>query len=116
MAAIKGTVLVTGANGGLGMAIAQGIATSPSEGAVHHALYSVRSTAAAIAVRSALAATKAHPHDILQLDLSKPSSVRETAAAINRRVSSHPSFGYQRSISGNRTTNVDRGWLGYSFR
>jgi NAD(P)-dependent dehydrogenase (short-subunit alcohol dehydrogenase family) len=87
MAAIKGTVLVTGANGGLGMAIAQGIATSPSEGAVHHALYSVRSTAAAIAVRSALAATKAHPHDILQLDLSKPSSVRETAAAINRRVS-----------------------------
>lgn len=87
MAATKGTVLVTGANGGLGIAIARGIATAPPEVAVHHALYTVRSTVAADTVHSALAATKAHPHDILQLDLSDLSSVRETAAAINKRVS-----------------------------
>lgn len=86
MAAAKGTVLVTGSNGGLGVAIAQVIATAPPEIAVQHAIYTVRSTAAADTVRSALAATKTPPYDILQLDLSKPSSVRETAATINKRV------------------------------
>ncbi|KAF2829101.1 putative short-chain dehydrogenase [Ophiobolus disseminans] len=87
MSATKGTILLTGANGGLGIAIAQAIATTLPEVGVRHALYTVRSTVAADTVRSALAATKTHPHDILLLDLSKPSSVRETAAAINNRVS-----------------------------
>lgn len=87
MAAPKGTVLVTGANGGLGIAIAQSIAAMSSNFAVHHALYTVRSTVAADIVHAALAATESHSYDILQLDLSKPSSVREAAAAINRRVS-----------------------------
>jgi NAD(P)-dependent dehydrogenase (short-subunit alcohol dehydrogenase family) len=85
MEATKGAVVVTGANGGLGIAIAQSLATTPRDIAVHP-LYTVRSTAAADTVRSALAATKTQPHDILQLDLSKPSSVRETAATINKRV------------------------------
>lgn len=43
--------------------------------------------AAADTVRSALAATESHPHEIVQLDLSKPSSVRAVAASINRNVS-----------------------------
>jgi hypothetical protein len=49
MAAKKDIVLVTGANGGLGIAIAQDIATTPPPPGfmVHHALYTLRSTVAA---------------------------------------------------------------------
>ena len=87
MSAAKGTVLVTGANGGLGIAMARGIAATPPEGAAYHAIYTVRSMTAADTVRSALSATKSHPYDIVQLDLLKPSSVREVAASINYSVS-----------------------------
>ncbi|KAH7380561.1 putative short-chain dehydrogenase [Phaeosphaeria sp. MPI-PUGE-AT-0046c] len=87
MPATGGTILVTGASGGLGIEIARTIATRPSDVPVHHALYTVRSTIAADKVRSVLAATISHSYDILQLDLSQLSSVRETAAAINKRVS-----------------------------
>lgn len=87
MAATKGTVLVTGANGGLGTAIVQRIATMQPDLAFHHALYTVRSTVAASSLQSALAATKVHPHDVLQIDLSNLAIVRKTAASINEKVS-----------------------------
>ncbi|TVY48341.1 Protochlorophyllide reductase C-like protein [Lachnellula occidentalis] len=86
MTALKGTVLLTGANGGLGSAIVQSITTRP-ELATYHGVYAVRSLATATLLKSTLQASKSHPHDILPLDLSELSSVRETAATINAKVS-----------------------------
>ncbi|KAL9083519.1 MAG: hypothetical protein Q9165_008500 [Trypethelium subeluteriae] len=87
MAVPKDTILVTGANGGLGTAIVQKI-IAKSEPAASHGLYTVRSIATAKSLQSTLAATKSHSHDVLQLDLSRLSSVREVATTINAKVSS----------------------------
>jgi NAD(P)-dependent dehydrogenase (short-subunit alcohol dehydrogenase family) len=86
MSAPKGTIVVTGANGGLGTAIVQSIVARP-ELAAYHGVYTVRDVATATSLQSALQASKSHPHNILPLDLSKLSSVREAAAAINAKVS-----------------------------
>ncbi|KAI9657184.1 MAG: hypothetical protein M1821_003351 [Bathelium mastoideum] len=82
----KGTILMTGANGGLGTAIVQSIITKPQL-AAYHGLYTVRSAATAKSLQATLAAANSHPHDVLQLDLSRLSSVREVATAINAKVS-----------------------------
>ncbi|KAJ4385715.1 hypothetical protein N0V93_010144 [Gnomoniopsis smithogilvyi] len=80
----KGTILVTGANGGLGSATVKRIATS-TELASYHGLYVVRSTSSALT--STLASAEAdHTHEILTLDLTSQSSVRRAAATINARV------------------------------
>ncbi|KAI1211126.1 putative short-chain dehydrogenase [Annulohypoxylon truncatum] len=86
MTAPKGTILVTGANGGLGTAIVKNIIARPDL-AAYHGVYTVRDVAAASSLQSALRTAKSHPHDVLPLDLSKQSSVRETAAVINAKVS-----------------------------
>lgn len=77
---------MTGANGGLGLALIQGLSTGSSSLPVQHALYTVRSASAADKVRSTVAATKTHSYDILQLDLSRQTNVREIAATINKKV------------------------------
>ncbi|RYP77637.1 hypothetical protein DL771_001005 [Monosporascus sp. 5C6A] len=82
----KGTILVTGANGGLGSAIVERIASRP-ELAAYHGVYTVRDVAKAGPLQSALQATKFHSHDVMSLDLSELSSVREAAATINAKVS-----------------------------
>lgn len=79
---------VTGANGGLGSAIVKQIATS-AELSSYHGLYTVRSTSTSHS--SGLSATLAsantqHSHDILALDLTTLSSVRDAAKSINARV------------------------------
>lgn len=86
MTAPKGTIVVTGANGGLGTAIVQSIVARP-ELAAYHGVYTVRDVATATSLQSALQASKSRPHELLPLDLSNPSSVREAAATINAKVS-----------------------------
>ncbi|KAK3361919.1 putative short-chain dehydrogenase [Lasiosphaeria ovina] len=86
--AAKGSILVTGANGGLGSAIAASLAESQAWGADYHGLYGVRSAATATALHRSLsrAASLSHQHDVIELDLSRLDSVRKVAADINRRV------------------------------
>lgn len=88
----KGTILVTGANGGLGSAIVSQIIKTPSLADEYHGLYTVRSAKSAQAV-SAILARKSRPqqqqhpqHELVDLDLSSLASVRRTAGEINRRV------------------------------
>lgn len=80
--AAKGTILVTGANGGLGSAIAEQIA-SKAELSTYHGLYTVRDTAHAPALTSALEHGTAHSHDLLALDLTKLDNVRSVAEDVN---------------------------------
>lgn len=88
MATTKGTILVTGANGGLGSAIVKQIVSQP-ELAAYHGLYTVRdaTSASAAALSSILAGSPSHQHDVLSLDLTKLQSVRRMAETINARVS-----------------------------
>ncbi|KAL2287129.1 hypothetical protein FJTKL_06130 [Diaporthe vaccinii] len=83
MAPPKGTILVTGANGGLGSAIVNKIVIS-TELVGYHGLYTARSSTSGLS--TALATAKGeHAHDILTLDLASLSSVRRTAEDINAR-------------------------------
>ncbi|KAH8766663.1 putative short-chain dehydrogenase [Diaporthe sp. PMI_573] len=89
----KGSILVTGANGGLGSAIAAHLVSSP-ELAAHHGIYTVRNAQNAPALDAALRQSRpkptAPPHtsEKVSLDLSRLSSVREVAADISSRVAS----------------------------
>ncbi|KAI1144954.1 NAD(P)-binding protein [Nemania diffusa] len=117
MSQLKGTILVTGANGGLGNAIVSQLVSNP-ELEAHYGIFTVRNTEAAAALES----TIGHPvsqggfesHEVISLDLSRLSSVREVAATINARVASGAippisalilSAGYQES--GKQTWNED---------
>ncbi|GAP87903.1 putative short-chain protein [Rosellinia necatrix] len=82
----KGTILVTGANGALGSAIARQIASKP-ELSAYHGVYTVRDTTKAQALTSALEHGPAHKHDIVALELTDLDDVRRLAAGINARVS-----------------------------
>ncbi|KAF7545148.1 hypothetical protein G7Z17_g9407 [Cylindrodendrum hubeiense] len=86
MASSQGTIVLTGANGGLGSAIVTNLLKKP-ELAAYTGVYTVRKAATATALKRVLDAGPAsHKHDIVDLDLSSLVSVRETAAEINRRV------------------------------
>ncbi|KAI5919910.1 putative short-chain dehydrogenase [Camillea tinctor] len=84
--ATKGTIVVTGANGALGSAIVEQIASKP-EFSAYHGLYTVRDTMHAPALISALTHGPTHPHDLVALDLTKLDNVRQVAEGINVRVS-----------------------------
>lgn len=87
----KGSILVTGANGGLGSAIAGHLVSSP-EFAAHHGIYTVRNAQNAPALDAALRqsrsgpAAPAHSSEKVSLDLSRLSNVREVAADIRSRI------------------------------
>lgn len=82
----SGTILVTGANGGLGSAIAEQIASN-TEHSSFHGIYTVRDASAAPALNSVLArGNSSHPHNILSLDLTNLANVREVAEGINVRL------------------------------
>ncbi|KAI1850160.1 hypothetical protein JX266_004539 [Neoarthrinium moseri] len=85
MAAAKGTIVVTGANGGLGSAVVKQIVSKP-ELAAFHGLYAVRDAAVAPSLRAALAGNPSHAHDIFSQELTNLDSVRLTASAINTRI------------------------------
>ncbi|ROV92427.1 hypothetical protein VPNG_09606 [Cytospora leucostoma] len=86
MTSSKGTILVTGANGGLGSAIAQQIASQP-ELAAYYGIYTVRDATIASALTTVLQGASQHSYDVLSLDLTDLDSVRQTALAVNERVS-----------------------------
>jgi short-subunit dehydrogenase len=97
----KGSILLTGANGGIGGAITEEIIKS-SHGTTHQTIYAVRDPNKASSLISILLnAPQDHKHQILPLDLSCLSSVRAFAANINRCVvltsspSDHPQYGVQ---------------------
>ncbi|PHH86959.1 hypothetical protein CDD83_9489 [Cordyceps sp. RAO-2017] len=82
-----GTILVTGANGGLGSAIVAHILKEPHLASDYTAVYTVRNEQAASRLRSVLAkAPAAHKHEMLELELGSVESVKRTAAEVNRRV------------------------------
>ncbi|KAI0484130.1 putative short-chain dehydrogenase [Xylariaceae sp. FL0804] len=87
MSSAKGTILITGANGGLGVAMVRNIVSRP-ELAAYHGLYAVRDASTATGLQSTLNDVSAdpHTHDILSLDLTQLSDVRKVAATINARV------------------------------
>lgn len=85
MTALNGTILLTGANGGLGTAIVDAI-VAKSELAGYHGVYTVRDADTATSLQSALRAASSHSHNILSLDLSDLTSVREVASTVNDKV------------------------------
>lgn len=88
MASIKGTILLTGANGGLGSATVSQIVTSPQLSQHYHGLYMVRDTDNASALDAATTGNSLlrHSHEKIALDLSQLSSVRKVAAHVNAQV------------------------------
>lgn len=88
MSTPQGTVLVTGANGGLGAAIVDDIIKKPNLASNYAGVYTVRKAATATRLQKTLSyAPASHKHDVVDLDLSSLASVRTVAAEINRRVS-----------------------------
>ncbi|KHN93995.1 NAD(P)-binding domain protein [Metarhizium album ARSEF 1941] len=86
--AARGTIVLTGANGGLGSAIVRQISSKP-ELLGHHGLYIVRDASAAPALASALErGSSSHTHEAVSLDLNDLDRVRRVAQDINSRVSS----------------------------
>lgn len=78
----KGTIVLTGANGGLGSAIANQIASTP-EFASYHAIYTVRNATAAQVFES----LPTHLYEVASLNLADLDNVRQTAEAINTLIS-----------------------------
>jgi NAD(P)-dependent dehydrogenase (short-subunit alcohol dehydrogenase family) len=69
-----GTILVTGANGGLGSAIVSQIVTTPSLAADYHGLYTVHNTQTATTAAGILAKATLRPpqqHELVALDLCR---------------------------------------------
>ena len=86
MSTSTGTILLTGANGGIGGGIVSELIKS-SYGTTHETLYVVRDPAKADWLKNTLKrAPKDHKHEILPLELSSLESIRSFAADINRRV------------------------------
>lgn len=82
MTAAKGTILVTGANGGLGSAIVEQIVSKP-EFSTYQGLYTVRDPSKAYSLEAVLKSGASHPHDVVALDLTKLDHVRLVAERIN---------------------------------
>ncbi|KAI0397366.1 NAD(P)-binding protein [Xylariaceae sp. FL0594] len=97
MPRLEGTILLTGANGGLGCGIVSNILSSPELERHYHGIYTVRDAAKpAPALDAVLQSrrrtssgpdTPSHSSEKASLDLSRLASVRALAASINQRVS-----------------------------
>ncbi|KAG8162665.1 hypothetical protein KVR01_007143 [Diaporthe batatas] len=85
MATSNATIFLTGANGGLGTAIVDDI-ISKAEFSGCHGIYTVRDAKTSTSLHSALQASQSHSHEILSLDLSNLSNVRQVAATVNAKV------------------------------
>ncbi|GAP88935.1 putative short-chain protein [Rosellinia necatrix] len=87
MSSPGGTIVLTGANGGLGSAIARQIA-SHEQYAGYHTLYTVRTATSAPHLYNAIQPERpSHPHDVVSLNLTDLDNVREFARTVNARVS-----------------------------
>lgn len=88
MSEIKGTVLITGANGGLGTGFVSNLINSPYA-STYRGIYTVRNPSNATSLQQALLkAPKSHKHETIALDLSSLSAIRKTASEINTKVAS----------------------------
>lgn len=86
MEPLEGTVICTGANGGLGSAFAKAFAASP-EASLHQAIYTVRNPSTADELNAVLKSTPAnHQSEVLALNLASLADVRTKAESINTRV------------------------------
>jgi NAD(P)-dependent dehydrogenase (short-subunit alcohol dehydrogenase family) len=84
-----GTVLITGANGGLGTAVVSRILANRNLSSTYYGLYMVRNPATATALQKLLQrAPASHKHSVEALDLGELKAVRALAASINRRIAS----------------------------
>ncbi|KAI1438098.1 putative short-chain dehydrogenase [Xylaria sp. CBS 124048] len=82
----KGTIILTGANGGLGTAVAKQL-SSRTQFTGYHSLYTVRDTTSAPELRLAIGQERpTHPREILSLNVANLNDVRRVAGAINKRV------------------------------
>ena len=88
MTTFKGSFIITGANGGLGVATLSRFLASP-ESKTYKGLFAVRNRATAEAAKKALN-EYAHPaqHELIPLDISTLAGVRAGAEQINRKVTS----------------------------
>jgi len=86
MASPKGTFILTGANGGLGVATVSRFLASP-EAKTYKGIFTVRNPATAYAAKTAVN-DSAYPaqHEIIPLDISTLAGVRAGAGEINRRI------------------------------
>ncbi|EHK17485.1 uncharacterized protein TRIVIDRAFT_226446 [Trichoderma virens Gv29-8] len=83
----KGTIIVTGANGGLGSAIVQNILGTPDLASNYTGVYAVRKVATAAQLQAALSrAPSNHKHEAVDLDLGSVEDVRKVATDINAKV------------------------------
>jgi NAD(P)-dependent dehydrogenase (short-subunit alcohol dehydrogenase family) len=88
MSALKGTILLTGANGGLGSGFVSNLISFPYV-SNYRAIYTVRNPLTSHDLQAILAkAPKSHVSETIALDLSTLSGVRKVAAEINAKVSS----------------------------
>ncbi|RYP79187.1 hypothetical protein DL771_000165 [Monosporascus sp. 5C6A] len=85
MASPKGTILLTGANGGLGCGTVSKIISTP-ELAQYHGVYIVRDSSVAAALKSTLKkAPTSHSYEILSLELSLLANVRDFVRGFSTR-------------------------------
>ncbi|KAH7113767.1 putative short-chain dehydrogenase [Dendryphion nanum] len=85
----KGTIIVTGANGGLGSATVSQIVSSPRLSASYYGVYTVRNASTTPSLDAALVhstSSNPHSHEKISLDLAQLSDIRKVAAEINQRI------------------------------
>ncbi|RYP29809.1 hypothetical protein DL767_006550 [Monosporascus sp. MG133] len=84
----KGSILITGANGGLGSATVEQILSQPQIAKDNYGIYTVRKVETAGAVKKVLrkANSVQHDHELLALDLASLASARQAAESINKRI------------------------------
>lgn len=80
----EGSVLITGANGGLGKAFISKFIESPY-GKTYHGIYAVRNPSSAPELQKVLTSAS-KDHHLIPLDLSSLASIRATAKSLNQRV------------------------------
>ncbi|OTA97029.1 hypothetical protein M434DRAFT_392210 [Hypoxylon sp. CO27-5] len=87
---LKGTIVLTGANGSLGTCIVAKIASSYELASNYYGIYAVRDSSSAPALLKALQPRQksiSHSHEVISLNLERLENVREVATNINNRVS-----------------------------
>lgn len=86
----KGSIVITGANGGLGSSTVDQILHQSQLAKDYYGIYTVRKVETADAVKKVLkrAASAQHGHELLALDLASLASTRQAAESINKRVAS----------------------------
>ncbi|KAL7626985.1 hypothetical protein AAE478_003760 [Parahypoxylon ruwenzoriense] len=82
---LKGSFLLTGANGAVGRSLILQLVSKPEYAASYHGIYTVRDASSAHSLRSTLRGS-IHSYDVLLLDLSRLSDVRAFAKELNTRI------------------------------